>query len=321
MSTKKNIILDATLLTSLMTCPRLTDFRFTMNLKSIKGNANSLECGSIVHRFLETYYLSIVKGLDKSKAFGFGMMAAELYIKGCKDCTDFIPHPSSDGVMIDKPLCGHRVNDYEGVKNTPPKSEAYKTGWEWVLTTCEQYNEHYKNDSWVPLEVEIVKSKVLFEDDEIRVMWKAKLDLTCDTNQGIFPVDHKTMKQRRTTNSLNNQFIGQCLLQGTQNVIINKIGFQTTLKPSEKFERAVVSYSNPRLIEWQNETLPFYSKLLLMYTEAGYFPPNYNNCEGKFGPCPFKGICESDPEMREENLKQEFIVGLQWNPMNEDGSD
>lgn len=313
---KSNIILDATVLTTLMTCPRLTDFRFNHHLQSIKGKSNSLECGLIVHKFLEIYYQSIILGVDRQKAFGFGMAAAELYVRSCEFCTGFIATPEQP-----KPACGHKPDDYPGLRNTPPDNEGYKIGWKWALTTCEQYHEHYRSDHWVPLEVETVKGKVLYEDDDLRVLWKAKLDWVVDTNQGVFPVDHKTMKQRRPTIKLNNQFKGQCLVMGTRNVIINKVGFQQSLKPAEKFERPPISYSAAALTEWYSETLPFYAKMLLMYAEMEYYPPNYSNCEGKYGLCPFKEVCESDPGMREEELRNNFVVGPVWNPTNDDSEE
>jgi hypothetical protein len=310
---KKNVILDATLLTSIMSCPRAADFRFNLNLESISGKSNSLECGSIVHKFMEVYYGSMIKGIKREQAFGFGIVAAELYIQSCPDCTDFVATPEQK-----KPKCGHKVNDYPGVKNTAKDSVAYATGWQFVLDTCDEYHRYYVNDHWVPLEVETVKGEILYEDDDVRIMWKAKLDLTADTNQGIFPIDHKTMKQRRDTLTLNNQFIGQCLLMRTRNVFINKIGFQKSLKAEEKFVRAPLSYSAARLIEWQSEILPFYAKQLLMYAECGYWPPNFNHCEGKYGNCNYVGVCQSNPDMREEELKLHFRVGPSWNPTNED---
>jgi hypothetical protein len=331
---KQNVAIDATLLTAIMSCPRYTDLRFNNNLIQIGGKSNSLEIGSLVHTFLENYYGSIIKGLDKSKAVGQAFASAELYIRGCLYCSNFIPThiPNPDESLDDhhcneyciiKPTCGHQVNQYEGMKNTPKEidksnpKEKSKIGWQWALDTCDQYIKFYASDFWVPLFVEEVKGKILYEDEEIRILWKAKLDLGVDTNNGIYPVDHKTMKQNRSQLNLNNQFTGQCLIMGTRSMIINKIGFQSTLEPKEKFLREMVNYSVPRLLEWQREILPYYAKLLVMYSENGYFPPQYDHCEGKYGKCSFHEICAADPLMREDLLKQNFIVGPIWNPSNE----
>lgn len=313
MSGKKNVILDATILSTVMACPRLGDFRFNLSLQSINGKSNSLECGSIVHKFLEYYYNHTINGVKRAQAIQFAMAAAETYIQGCQGCAGFIPTEAQP-----KPPCGHKIDEFPGVKNTPRNSEEYKVGWQETLDTCDQYMTFYQNDHWVPLEVEVVKGEILYEDDEIRILWKAKLDLIADTNQGIFPVDHKTMKQRRDTMKLNNQFMGQCILMRTRNVFINKIGFQKTLKPVEKFTRPPVSYTAEQLMEWQSETLPYYAKLLLMYAETGHYPPNYTHCENKYGKCPFYDVCSSNPNMREDELKRLFVVGPEWNPTNDE---
>lgn len=314
MGGKTNIILDATILTTLMSCPRLADFRFNYNLQAISGKSNSLECGSLVHVFLEYYYKNVIEGMRKEQAKGFAFTAAELYIKGCPGCADFKP-----SVEQKKPICGHKPYEFPGLKNTPKESEGFKIGWHYVLDTCDMYLQHYRNDWWVPLEVENVHGEVLYEDDEIRILWKAKLDIVWDTNQGIFPGDHKTMKQRRKDNSMNNQFMGQCLIMKTQKVFKNVVGFQTTLKPEEKFLRTPINYSTQRLIEWQSETLPYYAKLLLMYAETNHWPPNFTHCEGKYGDCAFyENVCSSNPDMREENIKLNFYVGPEWNPTNDE---
>ena len=312
---RKNVILDSQILTSLMACPRLSDFRFNLNLVSIGGKSNGLECGSIVHVFLEYYNRGIIHGVKREQAIQLGFAAAETYIRGCPHCTDFTPT-----VDTPKPVCGHRANEFPGVRNTPKDSttKPKRTGWQYVLDTCDQYMQHYRNDHWVPLEVEVVKGRVLYEDDEVRVMWKAKLDLVSDTNQGIFPIDHKTMSQQRDTVSMNNQFMGQCLIQETHRIIINKVGFQTSLKPEEKFQRLPISYTSDRLLEWQSETLPYYAKLLLMYAESGHYPPNFTHCEGKYGNCAFLKVCEGQPNDRERLIKESFVVGPTWNPSNDE---
>jgi len=323
---KKNIIIDASVLSSLMSCGTLTDLRYNHNFISLDGKSNSLEVGSLVHKVLEVYHKNMVNKIKRSDAISNAFLMGDTYIRGCSYCTDFEPIHDilemekilNDHICLDKcilkPKCGHSPNEYPGLSNTPQESDRSKTGWKWALTTLEQYFDYYKNDSWVTLEVEVVKKEILYEDDDIRIMWKAKLDRTVDTNQGIFPVDVKTMKVRRDTVSLNNQFIGQCLIMKTRNVIIDKIGFQTTLEPKDKFLRTVVPYSADRLLEWQSITLPYWCKMYVMYYETGYWPQNFTHCENKFGMCTFKGICESDRGMREEELKLHFKVGQAWEP-------
>jgi len=316
-----------------MACGRLIDLRFNHHFQSINGKPNSIEVGSIVHKVKEIYYGEIIKGFSKSQARSSGLTAGLMYAQGCRHCAEFEPHscstckgieksildicPDCDGLgEIFKPRCGHQPNEYPGVFNTPVDNEKdpKRIGYKWALETCEQYFDYYKNDHWVPLEVEVVKKKLLYEDDEIRILWKAKLDLISDTNDGIFSIDHKTMQQNRSIISLNNQFTGQCLVMGTRKTFINKIGFQTSLPPEKKFIREPVCYSAARLLEWQSETLPYWAKTLLSYEESGHFPVNLTGCETKYGKCMMLKVCEADPDMREEVLRNNFVVGEAWDP-------
>lgn len=280
--TKKNVIYDATVLSTLMSCPRYTDFRFNLNLVPIKGKSRSLEMGSIVHKVLEVYYDHIIKHFPRQMAIDNALIAGQEYA----DNPDEVVNLSKE----DKQL---------------------------ALKTCEEYFEYYKSDHWIPLEVEVVKGEVIYEDDEIRVLWKAKFDEIVDTNQGIFPVDHKSYSQRRDTLTLNNQFIGQCILAKTRMMFVNKIGFQTSLKASEKFLRVPINYSLDRLNEWKDEIVPYYAKLHLMYQESGYYPPNFTHCENKWGFCMYKDVCESNRNMREEVLRNEFKISEIWDPSND----
>ena len=279
---KRNVIFDATLFNSLISCARFTDLRHNRDLVPIRGHSISLEMGSMVHKILEVFNDHVIKRFPRNIAVVAGMNAGEEYAK-----------------------------DIELMPNTPPEDRQL------VLDTMTQYFEFWKNDSWIPLASETVRGRVLYEDDEIRIVWKAKLDVLCDTNEGIFPVDHKTMRQRRESASLNNQFIGQCLVCETRKMWVNKIGFQTSLKPNEKFMRVPIIYSAGRLLEWQSEILPYWAKIMIMYEEGNYWPPNFTHCDSKFGFCVFKPICEANPEMREEELRIAFVKGDKWDPANE----
>ena len=335
---KKNIIFDATLLSTLQSCARLADFRFEHNFESLKGKSNAIECGSLVHKILEVFFKSLVNGLKRDQAIGQGMMAGQLYITGCEYCADFEPttctscteipdstHPSCPYCKgtgkIAKPTCNHQPNEYPGLKNTPPDNEKgppKKTGYKWVLETMDQYFDHYINDIWVPLNVEWVHGKMLYEDDDIRVYWKAKFDLIVQANiPQPFPVDHKTMSQDRDQTKLHNQFIGQCFVMETRSMVVNKIGFQISKKPVEKFKRVMHSYTADNLAEWQQEIVPYWAYQLLAFQEAKYYPPRWTNCENKYGRCQFIDVCSADRNMREELLRQGFKIGEKWDPTNE----
>jgi hypothetical protein len=302
---KKNIIMDATLLTSLMGCARYGDLRFNHRFIQAKGKSNSLEVGTMIHKVFEVYYKHRIKGFNRDTSIGQALAAGQMYVSGCPTCVD--------GTRT----CGHEEGEYPGLTNTPELNDKFIVGWRFALDTCQQYFDFYKNDALIPLSAEQVKGEVLYEDDELRVLWKAKFDLIVDTNQiGIVSMDHKTFKQRRDKTTLSNQFSGQCCLLKSRNVIVNKIGLQTTLKIDERLTREIVSYSADRLKEWQDEILPYYAYKYIQYAESEYWPPNYSHCDTMFGPCIFKDVCEADRNMREEVLRNQYTVGALWDPTN-----
>jgi hypothetical protein len=304
---KAKVILDATLLTSLMSCPRKADLRFNELLVPIDGKSNSLECGSLVHVILEYFNKGKMAGLGRNDAIELGFAAGRTYIAGCKTCGN-----------AEAPCTKHKDNDWTGMVNTPEESDRKFTGWKWVLSTMEQYFDYYHNDSFITIAAEEVRGEQVYEDDDIAVIWKAKFDEIVDTEIGLVPRDHKTMKQNRDTLTLNNQFIGQCLLTKSRTIVVNKIGFQTSLKPEEKFIRASISYSADKFAEWINDILPYYARMLVAYTQAGHFPPNFDSCEGKYGMCNYlTNICEVDRGMRDSNKLIYFKKGRMWDINND----
>ena len=307
---KKNVIFDATVASSLMGCARYTDMRFNHRFVSARGKSNSLEIGSLIHKVLEVFYKHQINGFKRETSIGQAMMAGHLYINGCPHC--------ADGTEA-TPACGHEPGEYPGVSNTPEKNESWVVGWQFALDTCEQYFKFYEGDALIPLAAEWVKSQLIYEDDEIRVGWKAKFDLTVDTNQiGIVSMDHKTFKQRRDKSTLSNQFTGHCVLLNSRHVIVNKIGLQTTLKIADRLTREIVNYSAERLREWKEEIIPYYAYKYLQYKESNSWPPNYSHCDGVFGACMYKEVCEADTNMRGEILRSQFILAPVWDPVNKE---
>lgn len=313
---KPHVILDATLLSSLMSCARYYDIRFNHRMVSASGKSNSLEVGALMHKILEVYYWHKMHGFPVSTCIGNALAAGQLYITGCPYCASAI-----EG----KPECGHEPGEYPGLINTPEHNEPHRegvgarTGWNFILQTAEQYFEHYKNDAFAVLGVEEVEQGDAYEDDDIKVGWKAKLDLKIDTHQiGIISQDHKTFKQRRQKSKLSNQFLGHCVLLKSRHVMKNNIGLQTSLKIEDRLTRELISYSSDHIEEWRTEILPYYAYKYLQFIESGYWPPDYTHCDNLYGSCAYKNVCESDRSMREHVLRAEFVQAPVWDPQNKE---
>ena len=306
---KQYLVLDATMLSTLMACPRLADFRFNQNLVLKEGKSNSLEVGSLVHIVLEFFNKSLIAGKNRQDAIEIGFIAGHEFLRGQYDVTNSYLRAQ---------------DDYASEKFiAQEESDKYNLGWKYVFATLNEYFDYWRNDSFSIVAAEHVDTKTIYSDDEMEIGWKAKFDLIIDMNTGMMPVDHKTMKQRRDANSNNIQFMGQCFLTGARCMMINRIGFQSSLKAHEKFERVIVNYTADRLDEFANEIVPYYARMLLAYNEANNYPPNFTHCENKFGACDFyrHDVCNSDRRMREETLKIYFKIGKPWDPQNEKKND
>lgn len=196
-----------------------------------------------------------------------------------------------------------------------------------VLYQCKEYFEYYRNDPWQTLAVEEIASKVLFENEVIQIVYTGKLDRLVQMGNVIAPMDHKSSSKRGETSSLSNQFIGYCFLLQTNNIIIDKIGFQKTLSQKERFQRIVLTIDDERIEEWKNNSidsiLSHLSLSIVDDTEARYYfnllrerrnlKPlmNLTSCD-KYSGCTYRSICEGSPEGRDWTKERDFVPGKKW---------
>lgn len=181
-----------------------------------------------------------------------------------------------------------------------------------VVRTFIEYCTYTANDNWDQvLAVEEVASKILYEDEERIILYQGKIDLTIAiSNCNLIPVDHKSSSRRGKPSYHSNQFKGYCWLLGVNTIIINKIGFQKTLKDNEKFERHTISYPSDLIDEWKENSI----YTLLKYIEdgnAGFYPPNFTSCD-KYSGCVFDEVCRKSREIREFKLTQLFVERPAW---------
>jgi len=183
-----------------------------------------------------------------------------------------------------------------------------------VYKTYSQYAQYYNNDGWFPIAIENPFSKLLFEDTDLCILYEGITDLV---TQNLI-VDHKSSSRRGEPLSLSNQFIGYAWALGINNVIINKVGFQKTLEPKDKFERYTKSYTKDMIEEWRINTIAWALKLFYHLSNLDEMEQdtNFTSCD-KYGGCIYASICETEREARSWKIQNNFKIGEEWSPAKE----
>jgi len=259
---------------------RKTQYNFVLNYRPLE-KGDSLEKGSLMHDMLEVHYSQQLQKFTSDRWI-------ELMKAGFT--------PKSDAAD---------AGFYFAAKMNLPTEIT-----EEVVYQFREYREYYKHDSWNPLAVEEVGSKLLFENEDLKIIYNFKIDLICEQGNVIAPFDHKTSSQTREPSSMSNQFIAYCWGLGLNNIVINKIGFQKTLTPAKRFMRYILTLDNERIREWVNNSIWW----LLQYDQHllnNHFPMNLTSCD-KYGACIYRPVCELNPLSRQARLERDFNPGENW---------
>jgi hypothetical protein len=194
-----------------------------------------------------------------------------------------------------------RVGRHAAIKMSIEPEEIEST-----IKTFIEYCQFFANDGWDDiLHIEQPVAKTLYEDSDLTILYEGRLDLVIRlSNCPILPIDHKTSRRRGRPEELSNQFIGYCWLLGVNNLVVNKIGLQKTLKPQDRFERHTLSYTDAIIGEWKNETI-WWVRESLRRKEEDFYPANKTSCD-KYSGCIFEEVCKSDPITRDWKLGELF---------------
>lgn len=279
---------DSQILNSIQACPRKTELSFIAHLEA-EEKAEALEKGSEMHNMLELHYL--LKGNlfvpDKPRQIETDLNEAGVVI----------PRGTTDHDEITKTVieCGK----FYGSRGNLPMEVVAETIFQYT-----EYAEHYRHDGWVPLAVEEVGSKVIYEDEMYKFVYNFKIDLIAERGNTIVPFDHKTSKRRSSLSSMSNQFMGYAWGLDKQHVIVNRIGFQKTLPREQRFERPMLSYTPGRLEQWRRNTIYWFFEIA-KHLSSNYWPLNLTSCD-KYSGCVFESICSKDPSLQELEIQRNF---------------
>lgn len=273
MPEKRIVALDSQRLESIQNCMCFYNYRFNQSLVPI-NTPDYLERGGLIHHMIAEYYI-LRKYQDR------------WYINN-KSYRDIV------NICI-------TVGRHQALQLSLDISEVENT-----IEVFKQYVDLWENDGWHNIVgVEQVAAKILYDSIDLTILYEAKIDLILRINGMLIPVDHKHSSSRRDPNQLSNQFKGYCWILGVNNLIVNELGFQKTIKPVEKFRRHMLSFPDAILEEWKLNTI-FWVKFMLSCEDNKLYPRNFSSCD-KFSGCDFRHICSAEPgDLREYRLRKDF---------------
>lgn len=307
----KIIEIDSQILNSIQNCALKHDYQFIQNL-SPEAKAAPLEKGDLLHKVLELYDGLLGKVHNITSDTWVMLYEQDFF----KEFINKLSHDKQDIISF----CLTAGNFFASKMAIDSETAAN------VLYQFKEYCQYYNNDPWLTLAVEEVGSKVLFENSELKIIYSGKIDRLVEQGSIRAPMDHKSSERRGDVSSMSNQFIGYCFLLGTNHIIIDKIGFQKTLKPNERFQRFILNIDDGRIAEWVLNA----TKIIILHLATNehdtmeamnYFSMylnlkdspimNLTSCD-KYSGCIYRNICESNPEGREWTKERDFVVRESW---------
>jgi hypothetical protein len=189
------------------------------------------------------------------------------------------------------------------------------------IKTAREYFTYYKDDPLIPIAVEAPFAYVLYEDDDYKIIFEGKFDVVFQNplQDIILVTDHKTGSRNSEPSGLSNQFMGYTVVGQTfgakRMAMVNKIGFQKTLPPKEKFVRHFLPYTKEVLDDWVEWTVAR-AIYINNCNKLKQYPPDFTKCD-EYSGCFFKDICLTAPKLRPEYLSRFFKIGETHDVFNE----
>jgi hypothetical protein len=280
MSDQIIVKLDSQILNSIELCAVRYEYEHVLNMRS-QTKAPALERGGIMHAMLAHYYRAKMNGDYKDRA--------ALVIS---DCIELGREQAASASFP--------VTEFEEID----------------IPTFKAYILHNQYDGWEILSVEQPFSKVLYEDSALMIIYEGIVDARIQDAKGIKKtVDHKTESRKSHPFALSNQFEGYQWAFGDP-VVINKIGYQTSLSDAERFRRYEHNLEPIIIQEWIDDTIASVQKAIGWH-KTNTFHRNRTSCD-KYSGCIYQKVCVAHPDVREFKLQAYFFKDKPWDPFTRD---
>ena len=255
---KLNIVLDASMLDMFSLCEERFRLRYIEN-KVLPTKAKQLDRGSLVHTGQEAYYKALQQG--------------------------FAMNPAVDA------MCTAVMQSAASEESDLPMDEVDR-----VIRVLKEHAYYWQatDQSYEILAVETPFTYVLHEDDEVKIVMAGKIDLLVNDHPKYLNlvIDHKSYERDYPLKRLSHQFINYAYAVQSNILLVNRIGFQKTLKPVEKFKRIPLSYDELFFEQWKEDVRTIVDRYIHC-VGTQQFAKNYTSCDKFYRECEYLRVCES----------------------------
>lgn len=257
-------------------CEQRYDYRYNQN-KTLPVKNKALDRGTLVHLACETYYESLKSGAKYEYAVNSALM---------------------------------KVKAAGAIESDLETEEISR-----IVDVMEEYFDFWRvaDQNMEIVSVEQPFIYLLHEDDRVKIHMAGKIDLIYNDNKYTkMPVDHKSFDRSYEVGRMGNQFKNYCVATGSMILTVDKIGFQKTLKPHEKYLRVPITFDDLILEAWKQNVV----KVIYHYLDCvaeGYWPLNETSCDKFNRKCEYYEVCDSSgKEAKLFKLTNNYITVDPW---------
>jgi PD-(D/E)XK nuclease superfamily len=275
---KLNLVFDMTKYDLFRLCEARYNFRHNLNIGLAGAKSERLDRGSLVHVGCEVYFQALKEHKHYDDAVGMALSKIR------------------EAGVISTDLDNDVINR--------------------VIEVMEEYFDYWRiaDQGYEIIAVEQPFMKLLFENDDIRLYLAGKIDLVTSDNQYInMPTDHKSYDRSYTLGRMVNQFKCYCYILESNYLVVDKIGFQKTLKPHEKFLRPKLTFDPLYLNEWKQNVINTIVGNYLHCVSENIWPMNETSCDKFNRQCEYYAICDSSGlPAKNWKINSEYVQSEPW---------